>query len=107
MWPAYFASPDHVMALGDTTVSVPAYADLLESLQAALPRLESALAGLEVPFGFVAGECSPMPHGQAAGATARAIPGAWLEVVPGAGHFPWFERPGCVRTALQRLVGLE
>ena len=107
VWPAYFASPDHVMALGDTTVSVPAYADLLESLQAALPRLESALAGLEVPFGFVAGECSPMPHGQAAGETARAIPGAWLEVVPGAGHFPWFERPGCVRTALQRLVGLE
>jgi proline iminopeptidase len=46
-----------------------------------------------------------MPYDKAAGATARAIPTAWLEVVEGAGHFPWFERPGCVRKALQRLTG--
>ena len=103
-WPAYFASPEHVMAFRDTETSVAAYAGLFESLQQALPRLASGLAGVKVPLGFVAGKCSPMPCDQAAGATARAIPGAWLEVVPDAGHFPWFERPGCVRTALQRLT---
>ena len=104
-WPAYFASPEHVMPFRDTEASVPAYAGLFDSLQQALPRLASGLPGVQVPFGFVAGERSPMPHDQAAGATARAMPGAWLEVVPGAGHFPWFERPGCVRAALRRLAG--
>ena len=102
-WPAYFASSDHVMAFHCTQVSVAAYAGLLESLDTTRPRLESALAGLRVPLGFLAGACSPMPHDQAAGVTARAIPTAWLEVIEGAGHFPWFERPGCVRTGLQRL----
>jgi proline iminopeptidase len=103
-WPAYFASPDHVMAFRDTATSVPAYAGLFVSLQEALPRLASGLAGVTVPLGFVAGECSPMPGDKAAAATARAVPGAWLEVVPRAGHFPWFERPGCVRAALRRLT---
>jgi proline iminopeptidase len=104
-WPAYFASPDRVMAFNDTRVSVPAYAGLLESLATERPWLESALAGMKVPLGFLAGARSPMPHDQAAGATARAIPTAWLEVIEGAGHFPWFERPGCARAALLRLTG--
>ncbi|MET0771075.1 MAG: alpha/beta hydrolase [Solirubrobacteraceae bacterium] len=103
-WPAYFASPDHVMPFRDTEASVPAYAALFASLQEELPRLAAGLAGVAVPLGFVAGDASPMPSDGAAGATARAIPGAWLDVVAGAGHFPWFERPGCVRSALQRLT---
>jgi pimeloyl-ACP methyl ester carboxylesterase len=45
-----------------------------------------------------------MPVEGAAAATARAVPGAWPEVVDGAGHFPWFERPGSVRAALERLT---
>ena len=103
-WPAYFASPDHVMPFRDLETSVPAYAGLFASLQAALPRLAAELARVTVPLGFVAGSRSPMPYELAAAATARAVPGAWLELVPGAGHFPWFERPGCVRGALRRLT---
>jgi pimeloyl-ACP methyl ester carboxylesterase len=103
-WPAYFASPECVMAFRDIEVSVPAYAGLLESLEHELPRLQSGLGGLQVPLGFLAGERSPMPHDLAAGATAAAVPDAWVQLVPGAGHFPWFERPGCVRAALQRLT---
>jgi pimeloyl-ACP methyl ester carboxylesterase len=38
------------------------------------------------------------------GATARAIPGGWQEIVDGAGHNPWFERPGCVAAGLRRLI---
>jgi pimeloyl-ACP methyl ester carboxylesterase len=106
-WPAYFASPGHVMAFREDATSVPAYAGVFESLRQALPRLASELPGVRVPLGFVAGTRSPMPCDRAAGATARAVPGAWLELVPGAGHFPWFERPGCVRSALRRLTGLR
>jgi pimeloyl-ACP methyl ester carboxylesterase len=45
-----------------------------------------------------------MPYAQAAAPTVESIPGAWLEVVDEAGHFPWFERPGSVRAALERLT---
>jgi pimeloyl-ACP methyl ester carboxylesterase len=106
LWPAYFAEPDHTMAFLDARSSIPAYAGIWDSAKAALPALEAALAGIEMPFGVLAGAGSPMPVEEAAAATARAIPGAWLEVVEGAGHFPWFERPGCVRSALDRLVGV-
>jgi pimeloyl-ACP methyl ester carboxylesterase len=104
VWPAYFASRDHVMAFSAQRVSVDAYAEGLASAAAELPALQAALAGIAVPLGFVAGAASPMPADEAAGATASAIPGAWLEVVDGAGHFPWHERPGSVRAALERLV---
>lgn len=106
VWPAYFASRDNVMPFQPDPVSVPAYAGVFESLTAALPALEAELPSVKVPLGFLAGACSPMPHDQAAGATAKAIPTAWLEVIEDAGHFPWFERPGCVRSALHRLTGV-
>jgi pimeloyl-ACP methyl ester carboxylesterase len=36
--------------------------------------------------------------------TADLIPGAWVDIVDGAGHFVWVEAPGAVRTALRRLT---
>jgi pimeloyl-ACP methyl ester carboxylesterase len=104
VWPAYFASREHVIPFPSLRVGVDAYAGLLEAASSALPLLEARLAGVDVPFGCVAGARSPMPHEQAAAATVRAIRGAWLEVIDDAGHFPWFERPGCVRAALRRLT---
>ncbi len=103
-WPAYFASPDRVMPFTMRAVSVAAYAGLWESLIAALPRLEQSLGTISLPFGCIAGAESPMPCDEAAGATVRAVPGAWLEIVAGAGHFPWFETPGCVGAGLERLT---
>jgi pimeloyl-ACP methyl ester carboxylesterase len=35
---------------------------------------------------------------------AERIPGAWVEVVDGAGHFIWVEAPGAVRAALRHLT---
>jgi pimeloyl-ACP methyl ester carboxylesterase len=104
LWPAYFASPDDTLPFFSPRTSLPAYSGLWESLTAELPRLEAALPGVTVPLGFLAGAASPMPAGEATAATARAIPGAWVDIVDGAGHFPWHERPGCVRSALDRLV---
>jgi pimeloyl-ACP methyl ester carboxylesterase len=38
--------------------------------------------------------------------TVERIPGAWADIVDGAGHFPWVEQPGCVRRSLDRLAGV-
>ena len=103
-WPAYFASPDNAPAMPDIRSSPEAYAGVVASLQEALPRLSAALRGVTVPIGFVAGAQSPMPVDASSAATAAIIPGAWLEVVAGAGHFPWIEKPGSVAAALDRLV---
>ncbi|HZH24019.1 MAG TPA: alpha/beta hydrolase [Solirubrobacteraceae bacterium] len=103
-WPAYFASPDDTLPFVAQRMSVPAYAGLWDSLVEELPRLEASLSAIQVPLGFLAGERSPMPHELAAGATAAAVPGAQLEVLADAGHYPWHERPGCVGAALRRLV---
>ena len=102
--PAYFAKPNQTMPFTDARTSIPAYSGIWASAKALLPGLEASLARVQMPFGVVAGGASPMPVEDAAAATARAIPGAWLEVVDGAGHFPWFERPGSVRAALDRLA---
>ncbi len=104
VWPAYFASPDNVPPFPQFADSIPAYSGNWASLKAELPRLEAALPEITIPFGCVAGRASPMPIEHAAAPTVRAIQGAWLEAVDGAGHLPWFERPGCVRQGLQRLI---
>jgi pimeloyl-ACP methyl ester carboxylesterase len=103
-WPAYFASPAHAPAMPDVRSSIEAYSGVFASLKEALPGLSAALGEVTVPFGFVAGADSPMPVEAASAATAAVIPGAWLEVVAGAGHFPWIEKPGSVKAALDRLV---
>ena len=103
-WPAYFASRERVMPFPAVRFSVGAYAGLMDAAQDAIPRLERALTRVDTPFGCIAGARSPLPHGLAAAPTARSIRGAWLDVIEDAGHFPWFEHPGCVRAALKRLV---
>jgi pimeloyl-ACP methyl ester carboxylesterase len=103
-WPAYFASPAQAPAMPDVRSSIEAYSGVFASLKEALPGLSAALGEVTVPFGFVAGADSPMPVEAASAATAAVIPGAWLEVVAGAGHFPWIEKPGSVKAALDRLV---
>jgi pimeloyl-ACP methyl ester carboxylesterase len=103
VWPAYFPSWDAAPPMPDMTVSVEAYAETFESVHALLPALEQALPTLRVPVGFVAGDGSPMPLSASTDSAAK-IPGAWVEVAEGAGHFPWYEAPGSVRRALERLV---
>jgi pimeloyl-ACP methyl ester carboxylesterase len=104
LWPAYFASPATAPAMPDITLSVPAYAGVSASFTEELPALSRALPGVTAPLGFLAGASSPMPVDQSSAATAAVVPGAWLEVVADAGHFPWIEAPGTVRAALDRLV---
>jgi pimeloyl-ACP methyl ester carboxylesterase len=60
------------------------------------------LRQLKVPAVFVLGGQSPMPLSQGQ-QTAALMPSAEVVVVPGAGHLPWHERPGCVAAALETI----
>jgi len=104
VWPSYFAEPDAAPPMPPMSLCISANAGGFESLKARLPELEAALPTISVPLGIVAGARSPMPVEASAMRSAAAIPGAWVEAVEGAGHFPWIERPGCVRSALDRLA---
>jgi proline iminopeptidase len=104
LWPAYFADPAAATPFPDLTFSVAAYAATFASLHDELPGLAARLAGVGVPTLFVHGAAGPMPV-TASTETAEAMgPAAAVEVLGDAGHFPWIERPGAVRGALDRLV---
>jgi proline iminopeptidase len=66
--------------------------------------LAQALAGRQVPTLVIEGTASPFVA--SARAYAAAIPGAQLELIENAGHFPWLEEPHAffhtVRQFLQR-----
>jgi pimeloyl-ACP methyl ester carboxylesterase len=104
-WPAYFADPAAAAEMPERMrMSIPAYSGLFTDLLARLPELEASLPGIVVPVGVVVGDGSPIPN-SAGRASADRVPAAWTEVVPGAGHLPWYEAPGSVRQALDRLTG--
>ena len=103
VWPAYFADPENVPPMPPVRMSVEAYSGIIAEVTAGTDVVAAALARGEVPYGVIAGAGSPMPWGQAARASAELSPDAFLVVVPGAGHFPWLEVPGSVRSALRRL----
>jgi pimeloyl-ACP methyl ester carboxylesterase len=105
MWPAYFADPDNAPPMPPIRLSVEAYSGLIGEMGGGLDEVGAALATGSVPYGVVAGAASPIPWGQAARTTAELSSRAFLTVIPAAGHFPWLEVPGSVRTALQRLIG--
>ena len=103
VWPAYFADPEHAPPMPDLQIATDRSAEMVPSIFAALPALEAGLPGIRVPVGFVHGARSPMPLAASTDAAER-IPGAWVEVVEGAGHFVWVEAPGAVRASLRRLT---
>jgi pimeloyl-ACP methyl ester carboxylesterase len=103
VWPAYFADPESAPPMPELRLASERSAGMVPSIMAELPRLEAGLPDIRVPVGFVHGSSSPMPVGASTDAAER-IPGAWVEVVDGAGHFIWVEAPGAVRDALRRLT---
>ena len=102
-WPSYFADPATAPPLPPVKFSQPANRGLFADLEARLPDLESSLPSVTVPVGVLVGELSPMPP-HAGTDSAGRIPGAWSHVEPGAGHLVWHEAPGCLLTAMDRLV---
>jgi pimeloyl-ACP methyl ester carboxylesterase len=105
IWPAYFADAGHVMPRPTLTMSSEAHVGLWDDLTARLPELEAGLGAIRTPLAVLVGARSPMPADLAGLASVERVPGGWLERIEGAGHFVWWERPGCVRDALRRLIG--
>jgi pimeloyl-ACP methyl ester carboxylesterase len=103
VWPAYFADSEHAPPMPDLQYAGARSADMVPSIFEELPALEAGLPRIRVPVGFVHGSRSPMPVETSTDAAER-IPGAWVDVVQGAGHFIWVEAPGAVRVSLRRLT---
>jgi proline iminopeptidase len=101
LWPAYFADPANAPEYLSVPQSPEAFAALMPAAIGALPALADTLPRLRMPLGAVVGAASPIPRSASEDVVAR-VPGAWLVEVPGAGHFPWMERRGCVDAALSR-----
>ena len=104
VWPAYFADPEAAPPMPELRMASERSAQMVESINAELSKLEAGLPQIRVPVGFVHGSRSPMPL-EASTDAAERIPGAWVEVVEGAGHFIWVEAPGAVRDSLRLLTG--
>jgi pimeloyl-ACP methyl ester carboxylesterase len=102
-WASYFADRRTVPPMPRVEFCQPASQGLWADLTTRLPELESSLASITVRFGVLVGELSPMPP-SAGTDSARRIPDAWSHVEPGAGHFVWYEAPGCLLAAMDRLV---
>jgi pimeloyl-ACP methyl ester carboxylesterase len=103
VWPAYFADPESAPPMPELRIASARSAEMVPSIFEELPALEAGLPEIRVPVGFVHGSRSPMPLAASTDAAER-IPGAWVEVVEGAGHFVWVEAPSAVRVLLRRLT---
>jgi pimeloyl-ACP methyl ester carboxylesterase len=102
-WPSYFADPASAPPMPSVAMSQAALLGLFADLTQRLPELEASLPSIRVRVGVLVGAESPMPT-SAGTDSAERIPGAWSHVEPGAGHFVWHEAPGCLLTAMDRLV---
>jgi len=107
-WPARFADPASAPVMPPISFSLECNADTWESVQQHLAKqtLVGLLPAVTIPTVFVLGSDSPIPpeHGLA---SAALIPSANVEVHEGCGHFPWIERPGVVRNAVDSLHAFE
>ena len=102
IWPTYFADSHHTSPFALRSAGSthgPIQAEVFRDM----PMLEQSLPTCATRMRFVHGSRSPMPV-SASTDTIASLPNAELDLVDGAGHFVWFERPGSVRAALDRLV---
>jgi proline iminopeptidase len=105
LWPAYFADPASAPPFPELAFSLEAYAATFASLHDSLPGLAARLAGGAVPTLFVHGAAGPMPVSASSDSAEAIGPAASVEVLDDAGHFPWIERPGAIRAALDAVAG--
>ena len=99
-WPGYFSSLEVAQPIPQTghAPSDESWA----SIRAELPALAELLRDCTVPTRFVHGALDPLPV--TASTDIAELMGAAVDVLPGNGHFPWLEDPGCVRRSLNLLL---
>ena len=101
VWPSYFADPPTAPPMPDIELVVPAFAGTMASVNAHA-EAETLVRGLPaVPAGdpgaLRARSCEPHAGACVRGQRRSFIPHAEVEVIEGAGHFIWHERPDEVR----------
>jgi pimeloyl-ACP methyl ester carboxylesterase len=99
-WPGFFSSLDAAQPIPQ--VGHAPSDESWASIRAELPALADRLRGCTVPTRFVHGALDPLPV--TASTDTAEILGAAVDVLPGIGHFPWLEDPGCVRRSLDQLL---
>lgn len=104
LWPSYFADPAQAPPFVPIALSVPANTILMASAIEHQAAVIEGLPRIRIPSGALVGSGSPIPKSASFGAM-DLVPGSWVEVLEGAGHFVWHEQPGAVATALDRLLG--
>lgn len=102
-WPAYFANPANAPPMPEVRMSVRGYSGTLDSMEAGRADLASQLPTVQVPINLIYGAMSPIPA-SASTNLADHMPLTIATAIPDAGHYPWMERPGMVKDALDRLV---
>lgn len=104
-WPARFADPSNAPKMPPMSISLECSAETWASIQDHLAKqtLARLLPLVTIPTVVVLGADSPIPPEQGL-ASAALIPGATAKVLEGCGHFPWIERPGVVRDAVDSLT---
>ena len=104
VWPKYFADPAVALPL-PANLGVQCSAETNVSIREHLERgtLTEGVPRVRVPTLFVHGEDDVLPL-HSSTATAELMPGAVVEIIPGAGHFPWLEKPDEFRAAVERFL---
>jgi proline iminopeptidase len=105
LWPGYFADPAAALPFPPhMRTSLEGYRETFASVaEQQASGFSEKLREVQVPSVFVLGERSPMPVSQGE-QTAALMPAAEVVLVPGAGHLPWHEQPGCVAAALAGIL---
>ena len=107
LWPSYSYVHGNVLPLEALRLERPLddEPDTMTSVRAHFEAgtLERGLPRLDLPALFLHGEGDPLPS-SASVETAALIPGARVQLIAEAGHFPWLERPGFVRAAVEAML---
>jgi pimeloyl-ACP methyl ester carboxylesterase len=106
-WPSYFADPANAPPVPDLELSSAGFVATMESVKQH-EEAETLVRGLpgvaaEIPVLFVHGAESAMPVRASTG-SAELLSNAAVDIIPGAGHFIWSERPAELRDAISAFV---
>ena len=104
-WPYYFADPSLAPPLPDVAISSDVYSEMHASALDHFERgtLERELRRFERPALFI--QCAEdVVPAEPARKTAEMMPNGSFTLVEKSGHLPWMERPGALRSAIERWV---
>jgi len=107
LWPSYSYIHGNVLPPQTLRLELPLddEPDTMASVRAHLEAgtLERGLRTLDLPALFLFGAGDPLPP-SASIETAALIRGARVQPIEEAAHFPWIERPGVVRDAVEAML---